>query len=140
MSIELICSDNLLNKKKKICANFSNHGSVRKAETNFPSFFDSTLFFQKIVVARDKTVYLHHVDGTFFLITVTLARFRIIKKIKKAETRLCRREREREREKTHDREIGVIAIVCVCVRVIWNVAADFAGTAPRIFLSLGKRV
>lgn len=105
-----------------------------------PHFSTRLFFFQKIVVARDKTVYLHHVDGTFFLITVTLARFRIIKKIKKAETRLCRREREREREKTHDREIGVIAIVCVCVRVIWNVAADFAGTAPRIFLSLGKRV
>lgn len=50
---------------------------------------------------------------------------------------MCRAETERERKNSHGREIGVIAGVCVCV--IWNVAADFAGTAPRIFLSLGER-
>lgn len=106
--------------RKKICAN---HGSIRDAETNF---LDS--FFSKIILV-----------ATFFLIIVTPADplFPIIKKIKKAGT-LSGRERKRK----NSRQGNWRNSRCVCVRacVIWNVAADFAGTAPRIFLSLGKRV
>lgn len=56
----------------------------------------------------------------------------IIKKIKKAGTRLEEREEKNSRQGNWRNSRCVYARV----RVIWNVAGDFAGTAPRIFLSL----
>lgn len=84
-----------------------------------------------MIVSHDK----NHVDRSLFLIITTLAGFRSRNK-ESWGSPVSSRDRDRERERKNSRQ-GNWRNKPVCV--IWNVAADFAGTAPRIFLSLGKR-